>query len=141
MKGFVFSFDALLALFILFMMITIAFDGLSHQGAEIAQRQRLRAFAHYASVALEESGELSKAVLSNNTSSIRTFLDSWPTGICGTVSVYPSPDTNNATFIVGKGNCTSSLGTQEVVRTGFIVPSPPDANVYVATIATWVNTA
>lgn len=138
-KGFVISIDALLGLLILFIIITLAFDSMVPQGGNFSQRQRLREFAFFAGVALEESNLLSKAVIANNTTSIRSFLDAWPSSICGTVSIFPSPDSNSAVLIVSKSNCTTSLGAQESAQMGFIVPSPPDANMYAATITTWVN--
>ena len=80
-RGFVISIDALLGLLILFIIITLAFDSMVQQGGNFSQRQRLREFAFFAGVALEESNLLSKTVIANNSTSIRSFFDSWPSSI------------------------------------------------------------
>ncbi|QQR92137.1 MAG: hypothetical protein IPJ89_03160 [Candidatus Iainarchaeum archaeon] len=140
-KGFVISVDALLALFVLFMMIGIAFETISQQGIDFGQRTRLREQAFYAGIALEQSRLIPKAVIGNNTTEIRSFLDSWPANVCASVSVYPDFDTNAPTLVVSKSSCTSATGIQERASNGVIVSSPPDANLYKVIVTTWVNQA
>lgn len=138
-RGFVISVDALLALFVLFMMIGIAFEGLSSTGT--GERTQLGAQAYYAALAFEQSHSVSRAVISNNTTEIRTFLDSWPANLCGSVSVFPAVDNNQPLMIVTKSSCASATGIEESVRTGIMVPSPPDVNVYPIVVSVWVNQA
>lgn len=140
-SGFVISVDALLALFVLFMMIGIAFEGLNAAASATGQRAQLGAQAYYTALALEQSRMVSHAVIANNSSEIRSFFDSWPANLCGSVAVYPSTDNNQPIMVVTKSSCSSATGIEESVRTGVIVPSPPDANVYPIIVSVWVNQA
>ncbi|MEK6902653.1 MAG: hypothetical protein AABX02_03655 [archaeon] len=138
-RGFVIAIDALLSLIILFSMIGLAFSAFDHSGGEWNERFRLSSFAHHAGVTLESSSYLSRAVTLDSTTGVQSFLDSFPQNMCGSVAVYPSPDTNTADFIVSKNGCSSITGESEVVSQGFMVASPPDVNLYVARITVWVN--
>lgn len=140
-NGFVISVDALLALFVLFMMIGIAFEGLSTESSRGGQHTQLEAQAYYTALTLEQSRIIPRAVISNNSTEIRNFLDSWPANLCGSVVVFPSPDNNLPLMVVTKTSCTSVTGIEESARTGVMVPSPPDVNVYPVVVSTWVNQA
>ncbi len=138
-KGFVIAIDALLSLVILFSLLGLAFEVSQQNGSEIIARNDLGRFAFHSGLAMEQSGMLSRAVIANNTNEVRTFLNAWPATLCGSVSMYNSPDSNTPVFVVSKSGCTLVLGEAETVQRGVMVPSPPDANLYVAKISAWVN--
>lgn len=129
--------DALLALTILFVIITLAFDTATSRGTSLRQEIILQNFVENASLTLEQSQLLSRAVILNNTTNVRTHLNSWPSSICGSVSVFPSTDTNIPLFIVTKSGCTIQTPQTERVKHTFIVPSPPDANLYIMEVSAW----
>ncbi len=138
-KGFVISVDALLAAVVLFSLLTLAFDTMKQDGTEWQITRTLELLSYHTGDALETSGVLSRAVTLNNTSEVREFLDALPYNNCASITVRASPDTNVSIFTVSKSGCSSLLGESVSVSRGFIVASPPDANLYVATISTWLN--
>lgn len=138
-KGFVISVDALLAVVVLFTLLTLSFDALKQDGSDWQVTHLLQRTAHHAGETLEVSGILSRAVGLNDTTSIRAFLDGLPHNICASVSVKNNPDANQPLFNVSKSGCSSLLGESVHVSRGFVYASPPDANLYVATLTTWVN--
>ncbi len=138
-KGFVIAVDALLALVILFTLVTLSFDILKQDGSDWSQRRTLNGVAHYSGEVLESSTILSRAVIADNTTEIRGFLDALPFNICASTRVFPAANTSDTTFLVSKSGCSGTASLSEVVRRSFIVTSPPDANVYVAQITTWLN--
>ncbi len=138
-RGFVIAIDSLLSLLVLFTILSLAFDSLHRDGSEWQTQQRLSIIAEKVGETLEQSRIFSRAVISNNTSDIRTFLNSLPANLCASVSAYASPSSSTRVFTVSKSGCTSAIGQQEVANRGIVVASPPDANVYVAKISVWVN--
>ena len=136
-RGFVIAIDALVALAVLFVIVTLAFDAITPKGTSVEQGIILQDFAEHAAWALEQSPHLRRAVILNNTTDVRTFINGWPTAICGSVSVFSSPSTTTASFVVTKSGCTVQSPQTERVRHGFIVPSPPDANLYVMEVSAW----
>lgn len=138
-RGFVIATDAFFSLIILFAIITVAFDALKLNGRELADRESLSTFAEYAGRSLEQSGILARAVILDSTTEIRAFLNGWPASRCGTIAVYSSPSAAEAALLVTRPGCTFVSGVSESVQRGFIVPVPPDANFYVATVTVWVN--
>ncbi len=138
-RGFVITVDAVLAAVILFTLLTISFDTLKRDGVDIQVQRELGVLSYKIGEALETSGALSNAALSNNTSQIRSFLDGLPFNMCASVSVKSEPHSTQTVFLVSKSGCSSIIGQSMSTSRGFVVPSPPDANLYVATISTWVN--
>ncbi|MFH0970142.1 MAG: hypothetical protein V1776_01640 [Candidatus Diapherotrites archaeon] len=138
-KGFVIAVDALLALVILFTLLTISLESSRQNGIDWAQREQLQVLAYHAGESLELSNTLSHAVLSDSTTNVRSFLDGLPYHLCGSVTVYDNPSFSTSVFSVSKSGCATTLGAAETVQRGFIVASPPDANLYVASISMWVN--
>jgi hypothetical protein len=138
-KGFVISVDALLSAVILFSLLTLAFDTLKQDGTDWQITRTLEILAHQSGEALEVSGTLSSAVILNNTNGVRTFLDGLPYNTCASITVRSSPDSNVNLFTVSKSGCTALLGESVSVSRGFMVASPPDANLYIANISTWLN--
>lgn len=138
-RGFIVSVDALLAAVILFSLLTISFDTLKQDGTNWQISRSLGMLAYKSGESLEMSGALHRAVIINNTNGVRSFLDGLPFNVCASVSVKNDPDSNVSIFSVSKSGCTSLLGESISVQRGFIVANPPDANLYVATITTWIN--
>lgn len=138
-KGFVISVDALLAVVVLFTLLTLSFDALKQDGSDWQVTHSLQRTAHYAGESLEVSGALSAAVGLNDTTRLRAFLDGLPNNTCASVSVKNNPDANQSLFTVSKSGCSSVLGESIRVSRGFMYVSPPDANLYVATLSMWLN--
>jgi hypothetical protein len=136
-KGFVIAVDALLSLAILFVIITLAFDASSSARNNFQQEKSLFLFAENAALTFEQTRLLSDAVILNNTTRVRSAINGWPSAICGSVSVYDSPDENVPVFSVTKTGCALQTVQLERVRHGFMVASPPDVNLYVMEVAAW----
>ena len=138
-RGFVIAIDSLLSLLILFTVLSLAFDTLHRDGSDWQTQRRLSILAEKMGEVLEESHIFSNAVIGNDTSDVRTFLNALPTTLCASVSAYATPTSTSRVFTVSKSGCTSAIGQQESVNRGIMVASPPDANLYVANITVWVN--
>ncbi len=138
-RGFVIAIDALLALVVLFSIIALAFSAYDRTGTEWVERYHLSSFAHHMGFTLESSQQLSRAIILDSSSGIQSFLDALPGNVCSSISVYASPDTNVAEFVVSKSGCSSVTGESEFITRGFMVASPPDVNLYRARIGVWVN--
>ena len=139
-KGFVIATDALLALAIVFALVGLAFETVNRSGGTIENELGLQLFVENAALTLKNSQLVSRAVILDNTTAIRTYVNAWPTAFCGSVSVFPNPDENEAVFIVTKSGCTTQNAMVERVRHTFVVASPPDANMYVMEVAVWPTT-
>lgn len=137
MRGFVIAVDALVSLAVLFVIISLAFDAASNPEISLRQENALRVYAEHAALALEQSQLLMRGVILNNTTNVRTYINGWPSSICGSISVFPAPDVNTPTFIVTKSGCTLNSSQTEVARHSFMVPSPPDVNMYVMEVSAW----
>lgn len=137
MRGFVIATDGLIALAILFALLGLAFNAASHQGEDLEQRSELRSFLEHATKTLEQAQLAQRAAILNSTTEIRSFVNAWPTSVCGKVELFPSVDTNTPLLFVTKSGCTTPNAGIELVRRGFIVPSPPDANLYVMEVSAW----
>ena len=138
-KGFIVSVDALLAIVILFALLSLSFDSLKQDGGEARLQHMLGVLSYQSGKSLEVSGLLSDAVIADDTSGIRTYLDGLPFHLCGSVGVREDVDTNQFLFLVTKTGCSSSWGESVSSMRGFIVPSPPDANLHVAIVSVWFN--
>lgn len=136
-KGFVIATDALLALAIVFALVSLAFETVNRSGGTIENEIGLQAFVEQAGLTLKTSQLASRAVILDNTTQLRTYVNAWPTAFCGSISVFSSPDENEATFIVTKSGCSTQNAAVERVRHSFVVPTPPDANMYVMEVAAW----
>lgn len=136
-RGFVIAIDALVALAVLFVIVTLAFETITPKGTNLEQELVLQRFAEHAALSLEQSPQLRRAVILNNTTDVRAYINSWPTAFCGSVSVFSSPSSTTASFVVTKSGCTTQSPQIERVRRGFIVPSPPDANLYIMEVSAW----
>lgn len=136
-RGFVIAIDALMALAVLFVLVTLAFEATTPRGDSLRQELILQQFSESAATALEQHPSLQRAVILNNTTEVRTLLNGWPSAICGSVTAFASPSDTTPVFVVTKSGCTIQSPQTERVRRGFVVPSPPDANLYVMEVAVW----
>ncbi len=135
-RGIIFSFDALIAAFIIFFMLLTATAYIAGIKFEGHRQLQLREFGDDAIAVLEKSGELEYAVQNDRVNRIRKYLNQLPQAYCAEVKVYPTEDLNNADFVVRRPLCRKDFTEYTSSKRVFIVNND-DANICVAEMNVW----
>jgi len=135
-RGFVISFDALIAASMVFMMLMAATAYLASAKFESREKIALRQFGNDALAVLEKSGELEYAVQNDRVSGIRQFLNKLPHIYCAELKVYPTEDLNNPDFLVLRPGCNKNFLDYTSAKRVFIVDND-DANICLAEMNMW----
>lgn len=137
MRGIVISMDALIALLVLLMILTVTNGYLS--GIQATEKNSLLLKEQTGDVAtvLEKNGFLEEAVKTGQVSDIRSYLNKLPNSICAETIAFEAVD-RNIVFSVLKPGCTQSLGETSSVNRGFIVHDI-QTKFYYARVTAWVR--
>ena len=107
-RGFVITFDALIALGIALVLFTSTAYYLSESVSHETENHWLKQIASDSISILDKSGKLEQAILENDASKVRQFLNKMPYDICAEAIAYPDTNINNALLLVAKDNCETS---------------------------------
>ena len=134
-KGFVISFDGLLALSVTLILFIAAASYLARVESSAVSSVSLREFSVDVAAVLEKSGMLERAVERDSVAEIRSFVNKMPEGVCIEVKVYGSGDLENAGIIVLRSGCTAVYEEKTSAKRGFLAGGSP--SLHMAEVSAW----
>ena len=135
-KGFIITFDAVIAVLVLFIMMISTSFYWSQAVLKAEDDKQVKALSLDFITALEKSGKIESAVTSNSTLALSSLLHKLPNRLCGEVLVYPASDLNNAALIAGRKECSVKDEVFSAKRS-IIVTQGNDVNFSLATLNLW----
>jgi len=136
-KGFVLSFDALVALLVFFALLLAASSYLGQVEFEAGSSLSLKRAAMDSITVLEKSGEVEKAINSDKVSGLRSFLNKLPYAICADLRIFPESDLTNPTYAVLRSGCKKNYLEVATAKRAVLVESSGNAAFYLAEIRAW----
>ena len=136
-RGFVISFDALIAMLLLITMFVTATAYFGKASFESNTRVLLKEVAMDSITALEKSGKLERALAENETSEIRAFINQMPYAICTDLRIYNSTDLNNVELVVLRPDCKKNFEDSATVKRSVLVESGDSIELYLAELRAW----
>jgi len=103
-KGFVITLDLIIAIFIVFSLLTISIHYLNLQNQE-KNYLYLQTLAQDSLTSLEKSNILTNTISNKTSKDLRVFVNNLPANICGSIVVY---DSTKSTVSVEKRECYAS---------------------------------
>ncbi|AJF60497.1 MAG: hypothetical protein J4224_00055 [Candidatus Diapherotrites archaeon] len=136
-RGFIVSLDAVIAVFIFFIVLVSILFFLGRVGSSSFKALALKEFSADALTVLEKSGRLEKAVNENKSAELRQFLNKLPFNVCAEVKLFEQSDLANPFMSVKKPGCNVSPDEIIVLRSSFVVQQGADSNFFLAEINSW----
>lgn len=122
-KGFVLSFDAMLALFVAFFLLFTSMSILSKPQDNALDEFYLQEFSFDVLTVLENSGKLQKAIALENNSELKSFLNSLPAFYCAELQVSKLESEKPIVQARKQGCSDSSLETFKAFKSIAVVES------------------
>jgi len=136
-KGFVISFDAVVAILLLTALLITATAYLATAEFKSASSISLKQTAMDSLAVLEKSDKLEKAIETDKSSEIRAFLNRLPYNICADLTVYSENDLDNHLFLVLRPGCKKNFEESTTVWRSIAVESNGNPEFYLAELKTW----
>ena len=136
-KGFIISFDSLVAVLLLFAMIIAATGYLANVEFEAASSISLKETAMDSLTALDKSGKLGKAASASEADELRAFLNRLPYSICADLRLYRESDLENPMLLVLRPDCKKNFKELATVKRSIVVESGGNAGFYLAELRAW----
>lgn len=136
-KGFLISFDALLALMIFFIMFAMSTAFLSEVKFEAKNSVLLKERAMDAITILEKNDYLKQATEENDPKAIRRFLNRLPNSFCAQISVFGENDFSSPQMTVLRQDCEKTGSDLATINRSFVVKTGYDAEFFTARITAW----
>lgn len=135
-KGFILSFDALLALFVMFVLVLLSFSMFYFQENIYAEKQ-LSEFNNSVLTSLQVSGKLDRAVLRDNLDELRFEINSLPYEYCIELKVFDF--NNNFLFVLPRQECNQVGEKVFVARRSLVLNENFDSKIFLAEQKLWVR--
>ena len=136
-KGFLISFDALIALMVLFALFIAATAYFAQAEFQANNSVLLKEIAADSLTVLDKSGKLGSAIKSDKGAELRAFMNRLPHSICTDLRIYPESDLNNASFIVLREGCKKEFEDMATVKRSVLVRNGTNAGFYIAELRAW----
>ena len=136
-KGFVITVDAMVATFVFFSFLLVVNQYYGQIQVRAWNDAELARFSEQALGVLEKSGELEYALISNQGSRIRSYLNDFPGNVCGQVFVYAQSDLNVPRLSVSKEGCAQSYDVLASAQRSVVIHYGSDLNFFVAQLNGW----
>lgn len=137
MRGVILSLDALIAVGLFLSMAVLSGSFINDASFTENNSLLLKQSALDSATVLEKSGILESAVVNNDLSGVRGFLNRLPNSLCAETIIFRSSDTNNSLFSVLRDGCTSNDNSAITINRSFITGNHSDLNFYIARTSTW----
>lgn len=111
-KGFVITLDLIIALFSIFILLTIAYDYLNIHTKDY-DYSYLQTLGQDALISLDKSSVLYNTIANKTAKDLRVFVNNLPANVCGSVIVY---DESQSTVSVEKRECYASSDKVSMYR-------------------------
>lgn len=138
-KGFVISFDSLIAIAVMLSLFGIATFYFAQISFEAQNSIYLKKIAMDALTVMEKTGTLEKIINRDQIVLAKPFLEKMPYNVCGEIIIYSQNDLVNAEMSIIREGCKKS--TQEIasIKRGFVRKLGASKNVkfYLAELNTW----
>ena len=136
-KGFVISFDALLALLLLMTLLIITTNNLGNISAEANNSILLKEVAMDSITVLDKSGRIEKAIEGNSVSGLRAFLNRLPYSLCADLRIYSESDLSNPVLSVLRPDCKKNFLDSATVKRSAVFENGGNAESYLAELRAW----
>jgi len=136
-KGFVISFDAVIALLLLTSLIVAATSYLSTVEFKAGNSLSLKEITMDSLTVLEKSGKLEKAISTDKSSEVRAFLNKLPYNVCADLRVYSGNDLSNHEFLVLRPGCKQNFKESATIERSVVVESGGNVSIYLAELRAW----
>jgi len=136
-KGFVISFDALIAILVLLTMVVVATSYFGKARFEAGSSLALKGAAMDAITVLEKSGKLEEALADNKSSPVRPFLNRLAYNLCVELRAYPETDLNNHSLLVLRPGCKRNFGDLATAKRSIFVEEGSNPGFYLAELDAW----
>ena len=136
-KGFVISFDAMIALLLMLVMLITITAYLGNVKFEANSSVALREIAMDSLTVLDKSGKLENAVSTGRVNELRAFINKMHHSICTDLRIYSESDLNNAAMTVLRENCKKSFDDLATVKRSIVAQNGSDADFYLAELRAW----
>ncbi len=121
-RGFLFSLDALLALLVLFIVLSTAYSQLATVKRSAWADAGLSQTGADTLAVLAKSGRLT-AALNGNSSAAYYVIGYVPSGVCAQLRIFNASD--NQQMLISKANCGNRTGPVRIARRTFIYNGNP----------------
>ena len=135
-KGFIISFDGMLALSVTLILFIAAAYYLARVESSAVSSVSLREFSMDVATVLEKSEMLERAVERDSAAEIRSLVNKMPESICLEVKIYSSDDLENADIIVLRGGCTAEYEERTSAKRSFLAGSW-NPSLHLAEVGAW----
>ena len=137
-RAFVISFDALLALFIVFSFLVASFALLSRAEEKGFGELSLRAFSFDVLNVLEHSGKLQDAVVFEDSSSLDSFLNFLPFYYCARLEVFEQGAVQPL-IVAARADCRNVPANSFLARSFFLANREGVLVFYTAELKAWLS--
>lgn len=137
-RGFVYSLDAMLALFCAFFLVLLCFSQFSQVNFSDHETNRsLWLLAESGLASVEKSGALSDAIANRDRTLMVQFVSDYPAFVCASVQGISFDDATDVAFLAIKSGCEGKRGLS--VRSQRLVPVWENQayRYYVVTLDVW----
>jgi len=134
-RGFIISFDGMVALSLAFILFIAAATYLAGVQSNARGSVFLKEFSMDAATVLEKSGLLEETVERNSSAGLRSFLNKMPAAVCMEVKIFDNSDLVNAEVVVLKAGCTAEYFEKTSLKRGFVAGDDPEF--YIAEVSAW----
>ncbi len=135
-KGFIISFDGMLALAVTLVLFISAAFYLAQVKSEAVSIISLREFSTDLATVLEKSEIFERAVNTGSVSEIRPLVNKMPESICLEVKIYSSDDLDAADTIVLREGCTAVYVEKTTAKRSFFAGGN-NPSLYLGEVSAW----
>jgi len=138
-KGFIISFEALIALLVFAVLISTSIFYLSQVVPEARNSLLLKETAADALTVLDKTTVLQNAIDSGSSSDISSFLARLPYNMCTEVLIYSNTDLNTVVLSTLRPGCEKTFNELATVKRDFFTENNGNLEFYMAKLNMWVR--
>jgi len=136
-KGFIISLDSMFALLVLLTIFVTATFYLGRINSDSASIINLRETALDTITVLDKSGQLSEAIIQNDFSGLRSFLNKLPHSLCADLRIYNRNNLSVPEANVLRIDCKKNFNDSATIKRTVIVKESSQSSIYLAEIILW----
>jgi hypothetical protein len=137
-KAFIISFDAILALFVVFAFLVSSFTLFSNVEETASSNAFLQDYSFDALKVLESSGKLQESVVSNDASAASSFLNRLPNYYCARLGFFEE-GSQTAMFSASRPSCSDVPENAFLARRFFFADYNGLRVYYIAELRAWLS--
>ena len=138
-KGFIISFEAIIALLVFAVLISTSLFYLGQVEPEARNSLLLKETATDAITVLDKTTILQNTINNGSSSEINSFLARLPYNMCAEVLIYSNTDLNTVIVSTLRQGCEKTFDELATVKRDFFTESNGNLEFYIAEINMWVR--